>query len=341
MKRFSIKLFALFALVIALNNILFYSLHLPNFWGNQVAYSKASYLLENKKKFNTLFIGTSRTYYQTDVACFDSLTGYQTSSFNFGIEGINTTELIYNTDKIVALDSDIKYVFIELVDIGGHHDIEMNTLRAKYWFNAASWLSSLEFMREAKYPISVRLVSSFYLTVSYMEWLIKFDMFKDAAKFKKAPDLDPLGNGFRGYMSNENSRTDKESLVKRHQILLNDTTINQKLAQLSIDALTNFTPDKSSYYYRQFNSLIRRLNDKKITVFIVLPPRCYQEEYDITVPVFKGLDNCYKVNLADPRLNPEFYEQRYAFDKGHLLGIASCIYSSRIADVFNKKHLRK
>ena len=83
MKKIFLKVLVIAVIVLIANNVFFMFLGLPFYWGNDIASTKARYLLNHKNEFNSIFIGRSKTQFQIDVLAFDSLTKHQTKSFNF------------------------------------------------------------------------------------------------------------------------------------------------------------------------------------------------------------------------------------------------------------------
>ena len=102
---------------------------------------KFRFFAAHKDEFDTLFIGSSRIYFQISPAIFDRITresGMPTHSFNFGIGGMYLPETAYLLEQILKLKPrNLKWVFIEYDDLQTKWSLENQTSRrALYW---ADW----------------------------------------------------------------------------------------------------------------------------------------------------------------------------------------------------------
>ena len=102
---------------------------------------KFRFFAAHKDEFDTLFIGSSRVYFQISPAVFDRVTresGLPTHSFNFGIGGMYLPETAYLLEQILNLKPrNLKWVFIEYDELQTKWSPENQTSRrALYW---ADW----------------------------------------------------------------------------------------------------------------------------------------------------------------------------------------------------------
>jgi hypothetical protein len=102
---------------------------------------KFRFFAAHKDQFDTLFIGSSRVYFQISPAIFDRVTresGLPTRSFNFGIGGMYLPETAYLLEQILNLKPrNLRWVFIEYDEIQTKWSPENQTSRrALYW---ADW----------------------------------------------------------------------------------------------------------------------------------------------------------------------------------------------------------
>ena len=102
---------------------------------------KFRFFATHKDEFDTLFIGSSRVYFQISPAIFDRVTresGLPTRSFNFGIGGMYLPETSYLLEQILDLKPrNLKWVFIEYDELQTKWSPENQTSRrALYW---ADW----------------------------------------------------------------------------------------------------------------------------------------------------------------------------------------------------------
>jgi len=102
---------------------------------------KFRFFAAHKDEFDTLFIGSSRIYFQISPAVFDRVTrenGLPTHSFNFGIGGMYLPETGYLLEQILNLKPrNLRWVFIEYDELQTKWSSENQTSRrALYW---ADW----------------------------------------------------------------------------------------------------------------------------------------------------------------------------------------------------------
>jgi len=102
---------------------------------------KFRFFAAHKDEFDTLFIGSSRVYFQVSPAIFDRVTresGLPTHSFNFGIGGMYLPETSYLLEQILNLKPrNLRWVFIEYDELQTKWSPENQTSRrALYW---ADW----------------------------------------------------------------------------------------------------------------------------------------------------------------------------------------------------------
>ncbi len=102
---------------------------------------KFRFFAAHKDEFDTLFIGSSRVYFQISPAVFDRATresGMPTHSFNFGIGGMYLPETAYLLEQILNLKPrKLRWIFIEYDELQTKWSPENQTSRrALYW---ADW----------------------------------------------------------------------------------------------------------------------------------------------------------------------------------------------------------
>jgi hypothetical protein len=102
---------------------------------------KFRFFAAHKDEFDTLFVGSSRIYFQISPAIFDRVTsesGLPTHSFNFGVGGMYLPESAYLLEQILNLKPrNLRWVFIEYDELQTKWSPENQTSRrALYW---ADW----------------------------------------------------------------------------------------------------------------------------------------------------------------------------------------------------------
>lgn len=102
---------------------------------------KLRFFTVHKDEFDTLFIGSSRIYFQISPAIFDRVmreSGSPTHSFNFGIGGMYLPESAYVLEQLLnTKPRNLRWVFIEYDELQTNWSFENRTSRrALYW---ADW----------------------------------------------------------------------------------------------------------------------------------------------------------------------------------------------------------
>jgi hypothetical protein len=93
---------------------------------------------EHKDDYDTVFIGTSRTYRGVSPAIFDEMTaaaGVPTHSFNYGIDAMLPPEDAYVADYVLRNPpKNLKWVFLELgVFVDDFEDRDPDSVRSRHW----------------------------------------------------------------------------------------------------------------------------------------------------------------------------------------------------------------
>jgi hypothetical protein len=102
---------------------------------------KFRFFAAHKDEFDTLFVGSSRIYFQISPTIFDRVTrksGLPTHSFNFGVGGMYLPESAYLLEQILNLKPrNLKWIFIEYDEMQTKWSMEnQSSRRALYW---ADW----------------------------------------------------------------------------------------------------------------------------------------------------------------------------------------------------------
>lgn len=102
---------------------------------------KLRFFSAHKDEFDTVFIGSSRTYHQISPQIFDEVmreNGRPTHSFNFGVDGMNLPESAYVLEEVLETrPANLKWVFIELDELQTNWLFQgEGSRRALYWHDS-------------------------------------------------------------------------------------------------------------------------------------------------------------------------------------------------------------
>jgi hypothetical protein len=108
---------------------------------------KFHWFAARKDEFDTIFVGSSRMYYQIVPKQFDADTaaaGARTHSFNLALAGMWPPESFYFLRQILRLrPAHLKWVLIDLIDVNSR--TELDTRRAVYW---RDWMHTVMAVRD-------------------------------------------------------------------------------------------------------------------------------------------------------------------------------------------------
>lgn len=115
---------------------------------------KWEYWRENKDQFDTVFIGTSRTFRGVMPAVFDQLTaeaGMPTKSYNFGVDGMFAPEDAYVAEHLLRdPPKNLRWVFMEMgVFLSNFDGRPPDNIRTIYWHD---WVRTSLCIREVLWP---------------------------------------------------------------------------------------------------------------------------------------------------------------------------------------------
>lgn len=99
--------------------------------------NKFTHFADHHREYDTLFLGSSRTYRQVIPRVFDAVSaehGFPTRSFNFGVDGMFTPEDGFVAEKIFSLQPKLRWVFVEVsLFQAAHAEQNAGSARAVYW----------------------------------------------------------------------------------------------------------------------------------------------------------------------------------------------------------------
>jgi hypothetical protein len=351
--RTFIFLLSVFGISLILNQYVYPEINLvPYTWGSDLIHKKRTYLVENKEKYNTLFIGSSRIYRQVIPQVFDDSTAeLGIKSFNFGVNWLFAPESFYLLDQLEKMDDlNFRYVFVELSKIRSVDYHNLHTTRIKYWYT----LSNYEFAVKAILFSNVSfLEKSFTIlvhTISYADNLLNLGFVTEAFDFRSRnkPPLNykELGKNLDGfYPYGENNMTEGEEgepVNKRHDKFLSDTTVLSRRIKYSRSQFDKFkeSPDMlekyNQYYTDELNRLILNAQKKGTYLIFLISPRLDYKQYDEIIPIYHHILPGHAIEISDASRYPLLYQAKFSNDETHLNSEGAKIYTGFIAREFKK-----
>jgi len=319
MKKFLKQISYFLILAIISLNLIEYLL--PYYYGNNTFASKLSYLENNESKFNTLFLGSSRTDHSISPQIIDSvLTEENIKSFNFGVGGTSNPESYYLTENIIKkIDSTkIKVIVLEVSPLRDMSLKNIKTTRNTYYHSTKQSIFSLRVLKEESYPFKYKTKLVFKYLLHYLKNKINFS--KLIYLRDSSINIDKIDktnyNGFKTTVIHGNSIFP----AKRNDL--------QKSLSYELDSLQK-TSISFSTHAKRLNKIYLQSKEKGIKLFFLVQPKDFDYTFlnNLTGKLPKGS----LINIASASKHPEFYEEYYSLDPGHLNSRGAIIFSKTLA----------
>jgi len=326
----------------------------PFGWGDSTFYTKASYFLQNKDKFNAIYVGGSLEYRHIDPFVIDSTAsehGIDLRSFNLGNDGYNLPLQVWVVENMLKkAGNELDYIFLSLSSDPLFYKGILHTKEWNYWQNPKSVLFSIRVMQQMPIPQKQKTqFSRFYLT-SLAENMLKFGMMSDLLQFHFVkPEADSLYLGHRkngyfpyddeeAYLSLRNDLPDEiVSKMENNEISKQDYRRNQpkrdSLNALWTTAFETYVPGSKAIplYLKTYLELHKACADKGIQLIFVMPPKG-RTDYQLLMAIYEQLPADSRINLADPRSFPEFFTLENGYNYHHMNAVGSEIYSKTFGE---------
>ncbi len=296
--------------------------------------SKLRYYAAHQDEFDTVFIGTSRIYYQVSPEIFDraaAARGMPTRSFNLGVAGMHPPESFLLLERFLKLKPPkLKWVFLELEDVQAGWDPERRgTRRLVYWHN---WrLTSLAIRKSINpagdkpwYMVFFRCWSN---TVAlhlklFLQNLANVGTISDLNDvFSPARDPDEavheLGPRGDGYQAGHDAMPAEQ---------VSDYT--SKLARAVAESEPRPIDPYAEAEYRKVAQLVRAFG---ATPIFLVPPNLPQNPLRFREPpAVPGTI----IAFNDVKMYPAFYDPAVRYDTGHLSWRGAETFSQAFAERF-------
>jgi len=351
MKPFFIKILTFFLLYLLVSVVI--SAFTPYHWGNPWYSTKIQFLEQDSDtEHNTFFLGSSRIYRQIDPNIFDhtfnSLSQEKISSFNLGAPATFTPQSYYLYENFLKSDlaKNVKYCFLELMEVDLLTDYFLHQERTTYWQNFSDILFvEKSILNNNGLKIEQKIKSTINYTISYFENIFHLGHFGQHLLKRKYYDekyLGPYNNGFYPLQFEYNTTTDpivKEDLLDRKNTIINNPKLIDNRRTHILSFYKNISNIYDSVHLRRIEELINKSKEKGILLIFILSPRNVGQEL---INLSRQISKTNLIDMANPQIYNELYEYDNSFDIGHLNEKGSTKYSQLIAIEFEKRiHERK
>lgn len=346
MKKFFVRLILFFIFIIAAQQFIDY-LFIPYHWGNYWYSAKIRHLKNTTKKYNTFFIGSSKSYRQIDPVIFDSVVNktnmIRVNSFNLGAPSTFCPEHYFLYEKLLSepsISSEIKYIIIELKEIRYIRKYRLHTEKITYWHNWKDFkFAARAFNSDTTYTKKkARKHIKNYFT-SYIENLINIGQYKSIIFEKDLYDPKYVGKNKDGYYPLEDELKEttkkevKNNFIKRNNHIKKNPTVISKKAKQSIQSMDEIEI-YNAVHLERIKNIIELSERKGITILFLLSTGELNKR---AVGLYKKVPEQNKIELLDARKYPELYDVNYYFDSGHFTKEGNKTYTSLLAKKFIEK----
>lgn len=293
-------------------------------------YPKYRYFAENRARFDTIFIGSSRVYHQLDPQQFDAevaALGGRTQSVNLAYDSVWPPESWYFLRRLLALRPPrLRWVFIELMEV--HAGLEARndrTLRTAHWHDwrhtVIVWRDILAASRgrAEKWRLAAEHAAIF------LRWNSNLGRGAEALAatvLPRRPERAELWLGRGGFLPEDDRAITPAELPGYRETVA-------RLAR-------GVPPQPANALYRaaldDLMAEVRRAGAQP--VFLITPTLSEAERFTGLpegVPVF---------SFADPAQYPALYAPENRYDAWHLNGKGAAEFTSQLARRF-AEHLRQ
>lgn len=316
-------------------------------WGNKDFDFNWNYLKKHPKKFNTLFIGSSRIGRHIDAALFDDALNdtLDIRSFVLSSGSLFGPELYYLFRNI--LESNIlqlRFIFIEISDISyGYHNL-LHTLRGKYWYNLKDYIFAIKVIINSDKSFKRKSEALKYHTICYLEKLFNIGIIEELIKFRQNHNQFPseleetrkLGHKKNGTLLIPDEFEAKTLNIARDKFL-SDTSdlILIREANYDLSAKQNCF-DYDVVHLNYINKLIDLSNKQNVHLIFLLPPRQGKKALKTSLNIYKQIFDDHKIEVADSKKYPELYLVETSYDNSHLLAPSAKIMTQKVAECFKQ-----
>ena len=289
-------------------------------------FPKYRYFAENRGRFDTLFIGSSRVYHQIDPQQFDAevaALGGRTQSVNLAYDSVWPPESWYFLRRLLALRPPrLRWVFIELMAVNVSLEARNDrTLRTAYWHDWRHTVIAWRDIFASRRGRAEKWRAAGEHAVIFLRWTVNFGRGAEALLPRKAERPEPWRE--RGGFLPENDR--QISPADLPSYLETVGRLGRGVPPQPADAL----------YREALGELVAEVRRAGAQPVFVITPTLSEREH------FTGLPEGVPVfSFADPAQYPGLYAPDHRYDAWHLNEKGAAELTSLLARLF-AEHLRR
>lgn len=307
---------------------------LPFYWGDSTQTVKFKHYKKNSERYNAVYLGGSLEYRHIDPSVIDSIlqkNGIEFHSFNIAVDGHTIVEQMTDLDGVLKIrNPNLKYIFLSISSEPYFFPANLHTSKWVCWHSATSTMRAWKIIPTLPDDLRTRVKFSYFYGMSWMENILKIGMLPDALNFmvnKDNFDKGYLGKNQDGFYPYDYEANRSFMEYKWEDTLIRQSKTEYENSPAKRDSLTNEVL-KSFVEYKGSEKpnaamvslcmdAYQKCARKGIQVFFILPPRG-RTNYSLLLPVFNAMPGGRKIEVADPRKYPKYYEPGYGYNFHHL-----------------------
>lgn len=301
---------------------------------------KLDYLSANIGRYDTIYIGSSRTFRGFKAEDFDRAMaqhGLTTSTFNLGIPGLNGLETVYVARRILAMENQDLRRLIVAPDWGFRLQIDQRLAhldRIVIWHDLAGTRSAIEAVMQGDGNAWEKAVWILNNVDAYFTNVLAIGRISNRLGVRsKSPSdlvLGPAGDGHVG-LDYEVETAPYPDLLKRKETLANASQFERITATVAKEHADPL-PEPKEWELAYVESLIElgRLHGVEI-VFVMEPSVNVGRPQFLREAAARDQD-VRLADLSDPVEYPELYERQMYFDRGHLNDKGAALFTALLAE---------
>lgn len=346
MRRIAIKLVLLGILVLLANEAFRRFLPTPIAWADPVVQAKLRHLKGHG--YDTLFIGSSRTYRQVIPRAFDGATAPRRRSFNLGgpaYQFPQTHRLLTHLLDRGRVEG-LRYVVLEFDGaLDWPPEQNMHTRQTTYWYEWPYFVRSVRGVLASDFGPREQLRLIRRQALTWFEHLFSIGTGVDRVRLglarlgvHRGAPRDIHDDEQRGYRSlDEELRLSRHaSLAQRRQALLDDPESLMRRTRGSREALDAALKgaEPNRVLLGMYRELLALADRRGVELLFLMQPR-RGDGYRLLSPAFRQLPEERRIDLSDPDRFPELYAIDMSFDVGHLNHEGSQHLTRYLTEAFN------
>ncbi len=332
MKKLVKNILILFAILLLCS--LAIKLFLPFYWGDSTQATKFEYYKNNCKNFNAVYLGGSLEYRHLDPAIIDSIAqknDIDLRSFNLGIDGHGIVQQMSDLDGLLKINNpNLKYIFLSISSDPYFYPNNMHTAKWISWQDVPSTYRAVKTVATLNDGFRKRAKYFYYYVLTWLESVFKIGVMSDVMDYelkKDEGDTSYVGKGKNGFYPYDYEeyhlfmeyKWQDTMLLESRRVYENEKGKRDSLTASVTRAFENYKPtDKpNAAMVSLLMDAYKKCAKKGIQVYFMLPPRA-RTDYSLLIPIFNAMPANTKIEFADPRQHPKYYDVNYGYNFHHL-----------------------